>query len=107
MTGGPGAGGRRLYATYSVRGVHLSLLAISEQALNGLIISTLYALTALGLSIIFGVLRIVHFAHGEIYMLGGYVYSCAAGRLGLPPVIAVHSAEIGRASCGERVCQYG
>ncbi|HEY9549371.1 MAG TPA: branched-chain amino acid ABC transporter permease [Kiloniellaceae bacterium] len=70
------------------------MLAISEQALNGLIISTLYALTALGLSIIFGVLRIVNFAHGEIYMLGGYVYYCAAGLLGLPPVIAVASAAL-------------
>ncbi|MEO3429898.1 branched-chain amino acid ABC transporter permease [Pelagibius sp. CAU 1746] len=70
----------------------MSLLAISEQALNGLIISTLYALTALGLSIIFGVLRIVNFAHGEIYMLGGYVYFCAASILGLPPLVAVLSA---------------
>ncbi|MEQ8357619.1 MAG: branched-chain amino acid ABC transporter permease [Kiloniellaceae bacterium] len=72
----------------------MSLLAIFEQALNGLIISTLYALTALGLSIIFGVLRIVNFAHGEIYMLGGYVYYCAASVLGLPPVVAVASAVL-------------
>jgi hypothetical protein len=50
----------------------MSLLAISEQAINGLIISSFYALTALGLAVIFGVLRIVNFAHGELYMLGGY-----------------------------------
>ena len=67
----------------------MSLLVIGEQALNGLVISTFYALTALGLSIIFGVLRIVNFAHGELYMLGGYVYYLAVASLGLPPVMAV------------------
>lgn len=67
----------------------MSPLALAEQALNGLVISTFYALTALGLSIIFGVLRIVNFAHGEFYMLGGYVYYLAVANLGLPPVAAV------------------
>lgn len=70
----------------------MSLIAIAEQALNGLVISTIYALTALGLSIIFGVLRIVNFAHGEIYMLGGYVYYCAVALLGLPPLLGVATA---------------
>lgn len=67
----------------------MSLLAISEQAINGLIVSTFYALTALGLAIIFGVLRIVNFAHGELYMLGGYAYFLAVSALGVPPVIGV------------------
>ena len=52
----------------------MSLLAFSEQVINGLIIGTFYALAALGLSLIFGVLKIVNFAHGELYMLGGFVY---------------------------------
>lgn len=72
----------------------MSLIAIVEQALNGLVISTIYALTALGLSIIFGVLRIVNFAHGEIYMLGGYVYYCAVTLLGLPPLVGVATAAL-------------
>ncbi|MDZ5696138.1 branched-chain amino acid ABC transporter permease [Chelativorans sp. M5D2P16] len=67
----------------------MSLLAISEQAINGLIVSTFYALTALGLAIIFGVLRIVNFAHGELYMLGGYAYYLAVTALGVPPVLGV------------------
>jgi len=67
----------------------MNLLVVAEQALNGLVISTFYALTALGLSIIFGVLRIVNFAHGELYMLGGYVYYLAVASLGLPPIVAV------------------
>lgn len=67
----------------------MSLLAFVEQALNGLVIGSFYALTALGLSIIFGVLKIVNFAHGELYMIGGYAYYLLAASLGLPPVLAV------------------
>ena len=70
----------------------MSLIAIVEQALNGLVLSVIYALTALGLSLIFGVLRIVNFAHGEVYMLGGYAYYCAVALLGLPPVLGVATA---------------
>lgn len=64
-------------------------LALVEQVINGLIISIFYALAALGLSIIFGVLKIVNFAHGELYMLGGFVYFVVASLLGLPPVVAL------------------
>jgi branched-chain amino acid transport system permease protein len=67
----------------------MSLLALTEQVLNGLIISMFYALAALGLSMIFGVLRIVNFAHGELYMLGGYAYYLLVASLGVPPILAV------------------
>lgn len=67
----------------------MSLMAILEQAMNGLIVSSFYALAALGLAIIFGVLRIVNFAHGELYMLGGYTYFLAVTALGLPPVFGI------------------
>jgi len=67
----------------------MSAMAIFEQVVNGLIISIFYALTALGLSLIFGVLKIVNFAHGELYMLGGFVYYIFASLLGLPPVASV------------------
>jgi branched-chain amino acid transport system permease protein len=70
----------------------MGLIEIGEQALNGLIISTFYALTALGLAVIFGVLRIVNFAHGELYMLGGYVGYLFVTVLGLPPVVGVVAA---------------
>jgi branched-chain amino acid transport system permease protein len=40
--------------------------------LNGLVLGLLYALVALGLTLIFGILELVNFAHGELYMLGGY-----------------------------------
>jgi len=39
---------------------------------NGLIIGLFYALMAVGLSMIFGILKVVNFAHGEFYMVGAY-----------------------------------
>jgi branched-chain amino acid transport system permease protein len=49
------------------------MLVIAQLA-NALTIGTLYALMALGLSLIFGVLKLVNFAHGESMMVGGYLY---------------------------------
>ena len=59
--------------------------------LNGLVIGVIYALVAMGLSLIFGVLEIVNFAHGEFYMLGAmaaYFLSTQA-RLGYWPTVAL------------------
>ncbi|CAN7520350.1 ABC transporter permease [Acidovorax sp. Leaf76] len=49
------------------------LAAISGQLLVGMINGSLYALMSLGLAIIFGLLRVVNFAHGAQYMLGAFV----------------------------------
>jgi branched-chain amino acid transport system permease protein len=43
---------------------------LAQLVLNGLVVGVMYALIAMGLSLIFGVLEIVNFAHGEFYMLG-------------------------------------
>jgi branched-chain amino acid transport system permease protein len=56
---------------------------------NGLIIGVFYALMAIGLSLIFGILKIVNFAHGEFYMVGAYVYTLTALALGLSPWLAL------------------
>ncbi len=44
---------------------------ILQTALNGLLLGGIYALVAAGLSLIFGVMRVINFAHGEFLMLGG------------------------------------
>jgi branched-chain amino acid transport system permease protein len=44
---------------------------ILQQILNGAVIGSSYALLAVGLTLIFGIMRIVNFAHGEFYMVGG------------------------------------
>src|SRR2546426_688261 len=45
---------------------------VSVQLFNGLVNGAFYALLSLGLAIIFGVLRVVNFAHGAVYMLGAF-----------------------------------
>lgn len=69
------------------------MLFVSQLA-NALVIGTLYGLMALGLSLIFGVLKLVNFAHGESLMVGGYIYYFLASSfffsaLGLPLPIAL------------------
>ena len=44
-----------------------------QQLINGISIGLVYALMAIGFTLIFGVLNVVNFAHGEIYMLGAFV----------------------------------
>ncbi|HYQ60035.1 MAG TPA: hypothetical protein VEP29_03225, partial [Desulfatiglandales bacterium] len=45
---------------------------IGAQLFNGLMLGSFYVLLSLGLSIIFGMLGVVNFAHGALYMLGAY-----------------------------------
>ena len=50
----------------------MNLQFVLMQLFNGLILGSLYVLLALGLSIIFGMLGIINFAHGAFFMLGAY-----------------------------------
>lgn len=50
---------------------------------NGLVTGSFYALSALGLTLIFGLMRVVNFAHGELYMLGGILGWFVTTYLGL------------------------
>ncbi len=66
---------------------HPALLAAG--ILEGLVLAAVLALTALGLSLVFGIMRVVNVAHGEFYMLGAVIaWFCAdlvAGLVGGPP----------------------
>jgi branched-chain amino acid transport system permease protein len=56
---------------------------------NGLIQGSLYALVAVGLTLVYGVLEVVNFAHGELYMLAAFALYMAFAFLKLPYVLAV------------------
>jgi branched-chain amino acid transport system permease protein len=58
-------------------------------AISGLLTGLIYGLSALGLSVIFGVIRIVNFAHGEIMVLGMFFTVVAFRHLGVDPLLAV------------------
>ena len=48
------------------------LIEMLQQLVNGVSLGSIYALIALGYTMVYGVLRFINFAHGDIYMLGAY-----------------------------------
>jgi branched-chain amino acid transport system permease protein len=61
----------------------VDLAYVLELILNGLMLGLLYALIAVGLALIFGVLQIVNFAHGELMMLGSFTMALVLPLFGL------------------------
>ncbi|TMJ41297.1 MAG: branched-chain amino acid ABC transporter permease [Alphaproteobacteria bacterium] len=55
----------------------------------GLALGSIYALGAIGISMIFGILRFAHFAHGDVMTLGAYATLTAVWALGLHPLLAL------------------
>lgn len=63
-----------------------------QQALNGLMLGVMYALIAVGFTLFFGVLDVIHFSHGDIYMLGAFaglsvLSGLAAAGVGAPAIV--------------------
>jgi branched-chain amino acid transport system permease protein len=56
---------------------------ILQQVVNGTVIGSVYVLIALGLTVIFGILGVAHFAHGSVAMFGGYLTYWLSQNLGL------------------------
>ncbi len=63
--------------------------SIVQNLVFGLFVGSIYGIAAVGLSLIFGVLRILNVAHGELLMLGGYVAFWSFIGLGLDPFVAL------------------
>lgn len=60
-----------------------------QQLFNGLTIGSVYALVALGLTLVYGILHIPNFAHGALYMMGGYITLMMMTKFGLHYWIAI------------------
>jgi len=70
--------------------VHLPLATLDfatlpEQIVNGLLLGAIYALIALGYTMVYGVLKLINFAHGDVYMLGAYVALFVSYLIGYSP----------------------
>ena len=57
--------------------------------INGLSLGSVYAIIALGYTMVYGIAKMLNFAHGDIIMVGGYVCFCAVNYLGLPTGVGV------------------
>ena len=60
-----------------------SLLEFAQQIINGLTLGSIYALIAIGYTMVYGIIGMINFAHGEIYMIGAYVGLLVITALGL------------------------
>jgi branched-chain amino acid transport system permease protein len=65
------------------------MIEIFQQILNGLAIGGVYVLIALGLTTVFGILGIAHFAHGSVSMFGGYLTFFLVAGQGLSLILAI------------------
>lgn len=48
-------------------------LYLLQQIINGLTIGSTYALIAIGYTMVYGIIGMINFAHGEVYMIGSYI----------------------------------
>lgn len=80
--------------------MEMDFVLLTQQITNGLVNGMTYVLIATGLTLVFGVLHIINFAHGEFYMLGAFFTFFAAKLLGLDYVSAAIVATFGVAMLG-------
>lgn len=77
-----------------------STTILGQVFLNGLSLSAIYVLIALGFTLLFGIMKVVNFAHGAFAMLGGYALYYLYGVLELPYLPAILLAAAGVATAG-------
>ena len=62
--------------------------------INGLSLGSVYAIIALGYTMVYGIAKMLNFAHGDIIMVGAYISFCVTVELGLSPVVSVLASVI-------------
>ena len=65
------------------------MVQLIQTFISGLSLGSIYALIALGYTMVYGIAKMLNFAHGDIIMIGAYAGIIAVGQAGLPPVLAV------------------
>lgn len=78
----------------------LTAASLAQILVNGLTSGSFYVLMALGFTLIFGIMRLVNFAHGEFYMLGAFVVYHLYGRLGVNFFVALVASAVTVAALG-------
>jgi branched-chain amino acid transport system permease protein len=65
------------------------LTTVAQAVVNGLLIGGIYALVSIGVTLIFGVVKVVNFAQGEFVMIGMYISYFLASRFGIDPLASL------------------
>lgn len=64
-------------------------MAFLENLINGISLGSIYAVIALGYTLVYGIAKMLNFAHGDVIMVGGYVIFTAMSSLKLSPILSV------------------
>ena len=64
-------------------------MQILQYFINGISIGAVYAIIALGYTMVYGIAKMLNFAHGDIIMVGAYISFCVTNYLGLPAIVSV------------------
>ena len=65
------------------------MISFLSHLVNGISLGSVYAIIALGYSMVYGIAKMLNFAHGDVIMIGAYIAFCATQYWGLPPVVCV------------------
>jgi len=60
--------------------------------ISGISLGSIYAIIALGYTMVYGIAKMLNFAHGDVIMVGGYISLCAMSYLGMHPILATLAA---------------
>ena len=63
--------------------------------INGLSLGSIYAVIALGYTMVYGIAKMLNFAHGDIIMVGAYICFYMMGLFGLPPLVSILISMVG------------
>ena len=62
--------------------------------INGISLGSVYAIIALGYTMVYGIAKMLNFAHGDVIMIGAYICFCAAQYMGLPAIVSILMAMV-------------
>ena len=62
--------------------------------INGISLGSVYAIIALGYTMVYGIAKMLNFAHGDVIMVGGYVVLTIVSTMGMPPAVGIIAAVI-------------
>ena len=65
------------------------MIGFISYLVNGISLGSVYALIALGYTMVYGIAKMLNFAHGDVIMIGAYVAFTAISGMGMPPVVGV------------------
>ena len=67
-------------------------MQLLQYLINGISIGSVYAIIALGYTMVYGIAKMLNFAHGDVIMVGAYISFCVTNYLGLPAIVSIVAA---------------